>query len=100
MAGAFSVAGHLESLSSPEGRLEVGLVNLVAAKLLADTATGKAAMQGAAINPTAVLLKYTNEVSALDALGELVGELLQGTAVIEIKTEGFFAQRHDLGGQI
>src|SRR4051812_39203491 len=73
----------------PERRLglELGLVDAVAAELLADAPPRQAAMGGAAVDPPAIALEDALEVGTLDPLGQLVGDRLEGPVQVELEAE-------------
>lgn len=57
-------------------------------------------MRGAAVDPASELLQHADQVGALDPRRELVGDLLQGTVVVEIEAERLLAGGDDLRRQI
>ncbi len=58
------------------------------------------AMLGAAVDPTSVAFKDLLEVGPLDPLGQLVGDVLERPAVVEVERERLLAGRDDLGGEV
>src|ERR1019366_9462290 len=76
------------------------LVDAIAAELLADAAAGESAVGCAAIDPAAVLFEHADEIHALDAFGELVGDRLEGALEVELEAERFLARGDDVGGQV
>ena len=81
-------------------QLEVALVDLVAAELLADASPREAAMLGAQLDSPAVFLEDALEVGALDPAGELGGDLGERPAVIEVEMERFIVASDDLRRQV
>ena len=55
---------------------------------------------GTAVDPAAIAFEHALEVGALDPLGQLIGDRLEGTMEVEVEAERLLAGRDDLRRQV
>ena len=81
-------------------RFEVAFVDLVAPEFFADATPRQTAMVSAQLDPAAVLFENSLQIGALDLAGELVRDLREGPAEVELETEWLVMAGDDLIGKI
>ena len=73
-------------------RFELGLIDLVAAELFADTPARESAMRRAAVDPAGMAFENADQVGTFDPFGQFLRDVLKRSLEVEIEAERLFAR--------